>query len=837
MRVPSTWVVLPILLVLLDLGCRRERAAEAPVPVPVPEETRIDLLDRFPEAEVEGGGDSTVVDFALLADEVRDAVVVRPPATIRFRGVPLHPHAVLSFGVGADRPAGGTAPPVSFVVRIDAGDGPKEVFRRDEVVRGGGKGGWSDVEIPLTEASPVAAAEIVLEATGGDLAVVAGWAWPEVVSDGAPASGDRSEIAREEPVRDLLASFADARTSAAPGGETPRLLEGHNDAGRPYPPALVVPAGASVRWEVEAGPSEALRVRFHASRESRSAVAAGTIGFSVRARRSGGGAPGESWKELERESLDVATLPSGMGRMRSVGRTLTLGEGRWEVELEGVEAPGARGAHAAFGAVEVVRRTTTVRRTALRPGSGRALRPLGKLGAGGAAGPRNIVLLLADTLRDDHLGSHGYERDTAPALARWEREGVVLEDVSTPAPSTLPATACLLTGTSPPRNRVFAEASRRLPLGARTLAEVAQDAGYTTAAFIANPLLAPGSGFEQGFEEYEDLAFMDAGRLDRLVEPWIRRHRSERFLLYVHAIDPHAPYVAPGVDYSFFDPEYAGLVDHDTWSVHRPWFRALLVAAGRGMPFEVVEEGVGEGVEWTARGLRVGRPLLRRLETLYDGEIRFWDRQLDRVLATLREEGLWDETVVAVVADHGEGFGETGHYGHGFDIDERILRVPVVFLGAGVGEPRRVSRPASLIDVAPTLLDLAGLAAPEGMEGMPLRELEAPGAEERPILSCTLSQSSLSPGRPISYQTAVAARTAALEVVHFAGDRTWRVRRRDGGPARFVEEGAVPVELKAAILEFEAGLPRSGTSAAPQDAGLATSGREVNALRALGYLH
>ncbi|MBI5501684.1 MAG: sulfatase [Deltaproteobacteria bacterium] len=805
------------LVVVLAVGCRREKAAEAPGPVPVAEETRIDLLDRFPEAVLEGGADATVVDFAILADEVREAMVVRPPAVIRFRGVPLHPGAVLSFGVGADRPAGGTAPPVTFVVRVDAGDGPREVFRREERVRGGGRGGWSDVEVPLAGVAASGSAEIVLEATGGDLAVVAGWAWPAVRSDGVASRGDRSEIVREEPVRDLLAAFAEARTSAAPGGASPRLLEGRNDAGRPYPPALVVPAGAAIRWEVEAGPAEALRLRFHASRDSGADAAAGTVGFLARARRAGGGTGDESWRELGRESLDAATLPSGIGRMRSVGRTVELGEGRWEVELEGVEAPATRGAHAAFGAVEVVRRTVTARRS--RSGGG-----------------RNIVLLLVDTLRDDHLGSHGYGRDTAPALGRWEREGVVLEDVSTPAPSTLPATACLLTGTSSPRNRVFAEAVRRLPLAARTLAEVAQDAGYTTAAFVANPLLASGSGFEQGFEEYEDLAFMDAARLGRLVEPWLRRHRSDRFLLYVHYIDPHAPYVAPGADYSIFDPDYAGLVEHDTWSVHRPWFRALLVASGRGMPFEAVEDGVGEGVEWTVRGLRVGGPLLRRLETLYDGEIRFWDRQLDRLLGVLRDEELWGETVIAVAADHGEGFGETGHYGHGFDIDERMLRVPVVLLGAGLGEPRRIARPASLIDVAPTLLDLAGLGRPDGMEGLSLGEIEATGAVERPILSCTLSQSRQEPGRPISYQTAVAARTSGLEVVHFAGDGTWRVRRRDGGPARFVEQGAVPAELRAAILEFEAGLPRSGTSAAPQDAGLATSGREVHALRALGYM-
>jgi arylsulfatase A-like enzyme len=813
---------LALALLVLAGGCARSRERVAPQPpVRPPVEDVIDLLSLLPTAEFDARPGGLRLLTTVVRDEIRESVIVRPPFAIRFPAVPLHAGARLAAGCGAARPAGGTAPDVTCVVRVELGDRVEEVWRKVLPVRSPATDGWSDFEVPLPRGEgPGETAALVLEVSGGDAAVVAGWSLPLIFSDGVPGpAADRVAI-REDDVADLVAAFPVAQLEAGPHGAPRRLTAPPVGSGSPsVRSALVVPAGAAVRWTLALAPADELRFRYHLVRDSAAAAAAGEEGFSLRWRRREAGAPPGPWLGDLRRSVSLGAVRPGLLRARTLQGTLPLEvpeAGRWELELRG-EGPAERtGVWSAFAVLRQVRRSEVPRR---RP----------------ADGGRNVVLVVADTLRADRLGLYGYPRPTSPVLDAEAVQGVVFEDCVPPAPHTLPSTATILTGVLPRRHGVFPfpAGDQRLGPDLTTIAEAAQQAGYSTAALVANCILPAGSGFDQGFEQYRAACGLRGDRLTRLARRWLEQHRDERFLLYLHYMDPHSPYAAPEPYHGMFDPEYAGAVDRDTWDGRFWRSRVLVRAVNEGFPVTLRPE-LGEEARFeVGPQVGVGTALMRRLSELYDGEVRYWDAQLGPVLAALRELGLWDETVVAVVGDHGEEFGEEGHLAHGNDFAAAVMHVPFVLLGAGVGAPRRVPNLVTLADVTPTLLDLAGLPAPADLDGRALLAA-GPAPAAAPALAWTRAYW-VSRSSGVRHQTAVLARTADLDVVHLPADDRWLTRARAaGGPPAPVPADAVPAELRRELLERGPILPTRGASQVGPAAPM--TDRELEVLRALGYL-
>ncbi len=501
-----------------------------------------------------------------------------------------------------------------------------------------------------------------------------------------------------------------------------------------------------------------------------------------------------------------------------------------ELELAGTGALPPPSVRAALGALILLRRVDVPRARHDRPG-------------------RNVVVLLVDTLRARSLGAYGEPRPTSPELDARADRGVVFEDARAPVPSTVPSTGALLAGRYPSTEGPYGQ-RQRLPPERVTLAEAAQRAGWTTAAFVANALLFDGSGFEQGFEEYHDLAFRDAAYLGRRVAEWLHAHRDERFLLYVHYLDPHAPYAAPEPWYGMFSERYDGPVVRNTWSGRRlPWAQAVLDAMLQGSPVDLFAE-FGENARRARDRVELGAALLQRLEQLYAGEVRYWDSELPRVLDALAAAGARHDTVVAVTADHGEEFAEDRHLGHGFSLHDSAVHVPLVLLGAVPGPPRRISTPVSLVDLAPLLLDLAGIPVPEEMQGRTLAELES--TPPVPVFSTTLTYVRSEPDAPTGYQTAVRIRTQDHDLLHLVRDDLWLAPapadHPHGSPWRPRPAADVPTALQQAVAAFERELPAAGTDArsAGPDAAHAAGrgldlestggGRVQEALRALGYL-
>ncbi len=341
--------------------------------------------------------------------------------------------------------------------------------------------------------------------------------------------------------------------------------------------------------------------------------------------------------------------------------------------------------------------------------------------------PENVVLISVDTLRADHLHCYGYHRETSPVLDRLAREGAMFRQAVSSTSWTIPAHMALFTSQY---NGVHAvvDYNDRLDEKRKTIAESLKEEGFVTAGFYSATVLNPSLGFDQGFDYYincssvaekvnmflnenapggiedfdpdqtEDLLekfreredlwnlcrFDVTGpRIVKKVRDWLDKHKGERFFLFIHFWDPHFHYFPPPPFDTMFDPGYSGEMTGQNELMHP---------------------------DMDPRDLE-------HVVALYDGEIRWTDKNIGLVLAKLEEMGVYDRTMVIVTSDHGEEFYEHGNKGHGKTLYEESVMVPLIFRHPGIIPSEGViSRQVRTIDVAPTILDALGLAKnPEAM--------------------------------------------------------------------------------------------------------------------------
>lgn len=313
-------------------------------------------------------------------------------------------------------------------------------------------------------------------------------------------------------------------------------------------------------------------------------------------------------------------------------------------------------------------------------------------------GVRTVVLYSVDTLRTDRLGCYGGPPGRSPHLDAFATAATVFERAWAPTSWTKPSLATVVTGRGVFEHGVNRREDR-LSEAADTLAERFAGAGWATAAFVTNAYLTAEQGFAQGFERYR-YDPVGAAEVTAAALRWLDGREDDRPLfLWLHTIDPHAPY-RPGDEYRRrFAPEVGdevGTVDH---------IRAL---------------GRLDGDE----AERVRAAYL----ALYDAEIAQNDDAFGELLDGLRARGLARSALVVFTADHGEAFFERGVVGHGWDLHGETVRVPLVVGRASGGVGRRVSAPVELADVAPTLLGAAGLDSAGDLSGRDLWRAGSVGA-------------------------------------------------------------------------------------------------------------
>jgi len=291
----------------------------------------------------------------------------------------------------------------------------------------------------------------------------------------------------------------------------------------------------------------------------------------------------------------------------------------------------------------------------------------------------NIVYVVMDTLRRDRLGLYGYERPTTPRLDAFAREGLVFDDAYTTSSWTWPSTASLFTGRLPDSHGVKSSKACTLSQRLPTLAEALQARGYTTAAFVGNPIVEPNRYFDQGFETFE--VEVPKFRMSDEVMPaaleWLDVHAPVRFFLYLHLVDPHTP--------------------------HRPHpaeaARLRLPSPPAGWP-ERGLDGVPSDPAPTAE-------VSEYSSQLYDASVATGDRWFGALLDELDRLDLDQRTIVVFTSDHGEELFEHGRHGHGHEVYDELVRAPLVMRGPGIPAERRFGV-VSNRHVPTTLAALAG---------------------------------------------------------------------------------------------------------------------------------
>lgn len=301
----------------------------------------------------------------------------------------------------------------------------------------------------------------------------------------------------------------------------------------------------------------------------------------------------------------------------------------------------------------------------------------------------NIVYILVDTLRADHLGCYGYDRDTSPRMDQAAAAGFVFNNMISVCPWTNPAIVSLFTGLYPqsifppvPHGRAI---RLNLPLEVDTMAEILQANGYATLAVVDHPGINEKHNFSQGFDQYVD-PFKEEGwhewsgtdpadvftACDRLLE----QHQDSSFLLYVHVIWPHVPYDA--------GPAYTGIF---------------------GEGHTEVRESEKQGVI-----------------NDYDAEIKKSDDFVGRIMDSLENKDLLENSFVIITSDHGEAFWEHGLWEHGNSLFNELLQVPLI-----ICPPRKLAKPTgnipdllSNVDLFPTVLEMAGIQVPPDIDGLSL---------------------------------------------------------------------------------------------------------------------
>jgi len=392
--------------------------------------------------------------------------------------------------------------------------------------------------------------------------------------------------------------------------------------------------------------------------------------------------------------------------------------------------------------------------------AGRGLigRPRAPLGAS------SVVLITVDTLRADALGSF---RDRRPHLAELDKaatprldalasEGVRFVNASTPLPKTPEAVASLMTGLYPERHGLR-NLFRTLDPATTTVAEVLRAAGWVTRAVTTNLLIGRWSGVAQGFDRFQGKAGL-RGQVTGLsvvdlldaIAPWLIQRELNRFeslrssretagetttralgmlgeiqggpfFLWVHYLDPHWPYWPPQPFRDRVDP-----------------------APGTPFPlYEDVAEGHPPIGEVVFRN-RLPRETNSRAFSLYAGEVGYTDDEIGKLVDAVRARPGGDSTIIVVTADHGEGLGEHDFYfSHGAEVYDSSLRIPLIIAARGKGRGASVSSNVSLVDLCPTILEMAGAPIPPGVEGISLVPLLGGGSdaasrgefEERPVYS------------------------------------------------------------------------------------------------------
>lgn len=336
-----------------------------------------------------------------------------------------------------------------------------------------------------------------------------------------------------------------------------------------------------------------------------------------------------------------------------------------------------------------------------------------------------VIFIVADALRADHVSAYGYTPTTTPNLDAWvATPGARFTHATSPAPWTYPASAAMMTGCSPTRLTANWD-NHTLPTDVTTLAEYLHLSGYYTAGFVAAPFIRGAQGFKRGFDIYDDWVANNhktstsggAAIINERAFNWFQNvgnRVTQPLFLFLYYFDPHSWYYPPAPYDTLYDPDYTGDLTPATYRDGQDAMSGAAIPTGRD---------------------------LQHLLALYDGETNFWDYHIGQMFTFLQQQGLLDNALLVVTADHGELFGEHGMWVHGNCLYEEALRIPLLLRYSGIVPAGKVvDTPAQNMDIMPTILDFLDIPFLPEIQGVSLAPaLEAQTASgilsQRPIYS------------------------------------------------------------------------------------------------------
>lgn len=353
---------------------------------------------------------------------------------------------------------------------------------------------------------------------------------------------------------------------------------------------------------------------------------------------------------------------------------------------------------------------------------------------GGPQYPRNNVILISiDTLRADHLGCYGYSKNTTPNIDSFRRDAVLFKETIAQAPSTTPSHASLFTSLIPSHHGAFFSMKQPIRQGIPTMAEILRDHKYQTVSYNGGAQVAAEFGFDRGFDIYSSnvgqspdsekafLAKVQAGI------GWINRNPGNKFFLFLHTYEVHHPYTPKREHLGLFEKDYSGELP-------------------ASIPVDLLRR-INEGE------LKIDAADRDHIISAYDAEIYSVDESFGVLVNFLKQQNLYDDTIIIFTSDHGEEFGEHGMMGwHSHALYDEQLKVPLIVKFAGSRYVSEViHQQVRSIDVLPTLLDALRIPIPGHCEGVSLLQwLRNSTAEELIAIS---EQDRPGKNRPISVRT------------------------------------------------------------------------------------
>jgi arylsulfatase A-like enzyme len=315
-------------------------------------------------------------------------------------------------------------------------------------------------------------------------------------------------------------------------------------------------------------------------------------------------------------------------------------------------------------------------------------------GQGLSSGP-NFILISVDTLRADHLGCYGYFRNTSPNIDKFAKEGILFRNCVGISSWTLPSHLSMLTGLYPISHGANTRRDKLIDK-VLTLPEALKDKGYVTAGFVSGYFVSSEFGYKQQFDIYDErylASFKDitSDKINEAAISWLKQNFSKKFFLFIHYYDVHFDYIPPPPYNVMFDANYQGDL------TGKKYYKKASITDKRD---------------------------LEHMIALYDGEIRWTDSHIGKLLEEIERLGVDNRTVIILTSDHGDEFLEHGRKGHGNNLYETTIHTPFILKIPGGEKGVIRDDPISPVDIMPTLLALAGVHIKVELDGRDLTNLE-----------------------------------------------------------------------------------------------------------------